>query len=146
MSHLDLQCLCFSDMTWLAESLHCLIAARSFWDRSLARPRFRKTAPYPRDRAFKSSTASLRCCSSSRSQISSSSAVFARLGQQLAALHKTISGQPLLKRPLEYFVDGSFDSPKEGAVANVNLGFADRGEIDWIGWWVDQLHGRLYHR
>ena len=54
--------------------------------------------------------------------------------------------QSLLKRPLEYFVDGSFDSPEESAVANVNFGFADGGEIDRIGWWVDQLHSRLYHR
>ena len=71
---------------------------------------------------------------------------YASLGQQLAALRKTISGQALLERPLEYFIDRSFDSPKEGAVANVNLGFADRGEIDRMGWTVDQLHGRLYHR
>ena len=54
--------------------------------------------------------------------------------------------QALLKRTLEYFVDRAFDAPEEGAVANVNFGFADGGEIDRIGWWIDQFYGCLYHR
>ena len=42
-----------------------------------------------------------------------------------------------LKRTLEYFVDRAFDAPEEGAVADVNFGFADGSEIDWISRWVD---------